>query len=80
MTSAAIAEFDQFFMILASNLNMAIQTPTPIHYLGVFGDGHLGHIALSVLTVLSRGHMGAMIKLNKVRHLRYRDPLKGLAA
>ena len=80
MTRATVGEFNQQIMILAGNLRVTFQTETHIEYLRVFGNSHFAHITMTVLAVLSRGYMGTMIKLNKIRHLRNGYPLKGLAA
>ena len=80
MARAAVGQFDQFFMILAGNFLMALQTEAHIKYLRVLSDGYLGHIAMAILAVLSRGHMGAVIKLNKIRYLSHRHPFEGRAA
>ena len=65
-------------MVLACDLLMAIQTETHIKYLWVFSNGHLGHIAMTILAVLSCRNVRPVIKLNKVRHLRNRNPNDGL--
>ena len=80
MTSAAVGQLDQFFMVIASDFLMAIQTETHVKYLRVFSNSQLRHIAVAILAVLSCRNMRAMIKLNKVRHLRHRHPFKRCSA
>ena len=80
MARATIGKLDQFFMILAGNFRMALQTETHIKDLWVLRDGHLGHIAMAILAILSRGNMSAVIKLNKIRYLSHRHPFEGRAA
>jgi molybdate transport system permease protein len=63
-------------MVLARDLLMTSQTKAHIKYLWVLGNRYLGHIAVTILTVLSRRDMRTMIKLNKIRHLGNRHPLK----
>ena len=80
MTSAAVSELDQFHMIFTGILDVAIQTPTHVHYLRVLGNGHFAHIAVTFFAVLSSRNMRTVVKLDKVRHDRNRHPFNGCAA
>ena len=74
MARTAIREFGVKHWIVFSLLPMAIETPAHIHDLGVLIYGHLAHIAVAILAVQSCSDMGAMDKMDKVRHLRNRNP------
>ena len=80
MARATVGEFNQQFMVLARDRLVTFQAESHIEDLRIFGNGHLAHIAVTVFAVLSCGHMGTMIELNKVRHLRNWHPLKGHTA
>src|SRR5512133_40890 len=80
MTRAAVHQPDQFFMVIASDFFMAIQTETHVKDLWVFCHGYLRHIAVALLAVLSCRNMRKMIKLDKVRNLCDRHPFKRFAA
>jgi len=80
MTSAAVNKFDQFFMVIARDLLMTIQTEAHVKDLRIFGNRLLGHVAVTVLAVLSRRNVGAVIELDEVGDLRDGDPLQRLSA
>lgn len=47
MTRSAVGEFDEFLVVVAGFLFMAIDTPTHVHHLRIFSDRHLRHIAVT---------------------------------
>ena len=51
MTSAAVGQLDQFFMVIASDFLMAIQTKAHVKYLWVLSNGYLRHITMAIFAV-----------------------------
>mgnify|MGYP006863137610 CR=1 FL=1 len=51
MTSAAVHQLDQFFMIITGSLCMAIQTEAHVKDLRVFINLHFAQIAVAVLAI-----------------------------
>lgn len=80
MTSAAVGQFDQYFMVITRSFYMTIQTPAHVHQLWVLGDRYFGHIAMAFLAVLPSSNMSPMVELNEIRHNRNRHPFNGRAA
>jgi hypothetical protein len=80
MARAAVAEFDQFFLIVACCFHMAVQTPAHVHHLWIFGDVDLGHIAVAFFTVPASRNVCAVVELDEVRDDGNRHPFNGCAA
>jgi hypothetical protein len=74
MTCPAVRESGQLFNIPGRPLAVTIQTPTHIHDLWVFGNRHLGHIAMTLLTVQSGRDMRPMGEMHKIWNLSDRHP------
>ncbi len=74
MTGTTISKFGKFYRIIGESGPMAVQTPTHVHDLGIFGNVHGAHIAMTSFAVQACRDMGAMYEMDKVRDLRHWNP------
>lgn len=60
-------------IILRARL-MAVKAPPHVHHLRVLGNGHFGHIAVTIFAIETRRNVRTMREMHKVRHLCHRYP------
>src|SRR5215212_6680791 len=74
MTSPAIRELCTLFRIIGCSGSVTVETPAHVHDLGILGDFHLAHIAMTSFAIQSSRDMRTMDKMHKIWDLRHRHP------
>ena len=69
MAGSTIGELGQFFLVIGRPFTVTLQTPAHVHHLRVLRDLNSRHIARASFTVPSRGTVGPVREMDKIRYL-----------